>query len=459
MKKLMTMIDTKLLEKVVYNLCLQAGQELSPYSYNIISKAYKETHSLRLAHILQNAKKAHEISRPLCQDTGTVHIFMEVGNEVSFSSNPTDAINEGVKKCYVEKYFRKSVVENELISGKNRETNTPALINIDYVSGNSVKINVLLKGAGCDNVSEVKMMLPTTSEKEFVNFAVNTILEKGKNACPPVFVSIAAGTGAESVMLEAEKGYFSEKTDLPELVEKIKSEVKEKADKKFEGFYLADLKITAKPHHMASLPIAIAFNCHSLRIASATICRKNVSYSEKISKFEKIKEEKISEREVSTFDLEAVKNLKEGENVLLTGEILIARDAAHKKMMEYKLSGIPLPFELKDQFVFYAAPCPAMPDEIVGSIGPTTSNRMDKFLPEFPQVAATLGKGGRSAEAADFIRKNNSVYFEIEGGIATLLSSCFESYETVAFEELSTEAVCRAKINKLPAKVVFAKQN
>ena len=446
-------IKCDLIKEVVYNLCLQAGQEYSPYPYEKILKGYKEIKSQRLAHILQNAENAHNVSRPLCQDTGTVHIFMEVGNEISFDKNPSEAINEGVKKCYVEKFFRKSIVENAFISGKNLETNTPAIIDTEYVNGDKLTIRVLLKGAGCDNVSEVKMLLPTTKEEDFIDFIANTVLEKGKNACPPLFVSVAVGGSAENVMAEAEKAYFREENDLPEIRNKIIKKITENADKKYDNFYLADLKLTAKPHHMASLPVATAFNCHSLRIASAVIRDNDVQYSEKVPNFEQIKEKKSRKKEVNVNDRKELSELKDKEDVLLTGTILIARDAAHKKMLEYKKQGKKLPFDLKNAAIFYAAPCSAMPDEIVGPIGPTTSNRMDKFLPEFPEVAATLGKGERSEMAKEFIKQNKSVYFEIEGGIATLLSSCFESYKIIAFEELSTEAVCLAKIKKLPAKV------
>lgn len=449
----MTVINSELLQEAVYNLCLQAAQELSPYPYNTILKAYKKCSSNRLAEIIQNAEKAHSISRPLCQDTGTVHIFMEVGNEISFSSNPIDAINKGVEKCYVEQYFRKSVVENAFISGKNRENNTPALINIDYVSGNSVKIGVLLKGAGCDNVSEVKMLLPTTSEDEFVHFCAEKILEKGKNACPPVFVSIAVGGGAENVMANAEKAYFTRQNDLPKISEKIKQLVTKNEEPKYEGFYLADILTIAKPHHMASMPVAIAFNCHSLRISQAEIKDGKIQYSSSVEKYDHIELSKKEKKEVNVNDIKAIRSLKEGEEILLSGEILIARDAAHKKMLEFKKSGKKLPFELNSKMIFYAAPCPANPKEIVGPIGPTTAHRMDKFLAEFPEVLATLGKGPRSEQAAEIIRKNNSVYFEISGGIATLLASCFKKCEIIAFEELSTEAVYLAEVEKLPVKV------
>ena len=451
----MKIIDCEVLKEVVYNLCLQAGQELSPYPYEKILKKYEETKSLKLAHILQNAENAHKIQRPLCQDTGTVHIFMEVGNEISFSSNPINAINEGVKKCYVEKFFRKSIVENEFISGKNTETNTPALVDVEYISGDKLTVKVLLKGAGCDNVSEVQMMLPSTTEDEFVEKVSQIIKDRAKNACPPCYISIGIGTGAESVMAVTERGYFNDKNDMPELSKKILTNVNENAE---DNFLVADLKITAKNHHMASLPVAIAFNCHSLRVASATFENDEIHYSKKVENFEKIETSKSTAKEVKTNDFDEIRNLKEGENILLTGEILIARDAAHKKMLEYKNAKKPLPFDLENKIIFYAAPCSATPTEIVGPIGPTTSKRMDKFLPEFPQVLATIGKGDRSNDAKNYIRNAHSIYFEAEGGIATLLSSCFKSYEMIAFEELSTEAVCLAKIEKMPLKVSVSAQ-
>lgn len=449
----MKIIDCEVLKEVIYNLCLQAGQELSPYPYQKILSKFEETKSLKLAHILQNAENAHKIQRPLCQDTGTVHVFMEVGNEISFSSNPTDAINEGVKKCYVEKYFRKSIVENEFLSGKNTETNTPALIDVEYVSGNKLTINVLLKGAGCDNVSEIQMMLPSTTESEFAEKISQIIKDRAKNACPPCYISIAVGTGAESVMATAEKAFFNNKNDMPELSQKILKKINDE-----DNYLVADLKITAKNHHMASLPVAIAFNCHSLRIASATFENDDIFYSKKVEKFEQIKTSANTAKEVRTDDFDTIRNLKEGENILLTGEILIARDAAHKKMLEYKNTQKPLPFDIENKIIFYAAPCSATKSEIVGPIGPTTSKRMDKFLPEFPKILATIGKGNRSDDAKNYIRNANSVYFEAEGGIATLLSSCFESYEVIAFPELSTEAVCLAKIKKLPLKVSVSAQ-
>lgn len=453
----MAIIDTRILKETVYNLCLTAAQNLSVHAYEILKKEYAKNKSSRLAHILQNAKFSAENKKPLCQDTGTVHVFLDTGNAVSYTSDPYKTINEGVAQCYKENFFRKSVTENLLISAKNTGNNTPVIIESDYHDGNDVIVRVLLKGAGCDNVSSVEMMLPTATENDLTDFVTKKVLEKGKNSCPPLFISVSCGGSASNVLKNAEKNYFSENQN--ELADKIKNKINSLAEKKYDNFFAADVKLSLYPHHMASFPVGISINCHSLRIAEAKIKPDNsVIYSKTVRNYEEI-EDKAKEyvKEIFTTDTESIKNLKEGEKVLLTGEILIARDAAHRKMKEITDRGEKLPFEIKDKIIFYAAPCPPKPNEITGSIGPTTSSRMDKYIPEFPQIAATMGKGTRSKAAADYIRENNLVYFEVEGGIAAILSSKFTGYKIIAFEELLSEAVATATIKKLPVTVSVSK--
>ena len=453
----MAMTDTKTLKKTIYNLCLTAAQNLSQHACLILKKEYKTGKSSRLAHILQNAKFSAEAKKPLCQDTGTVHVFLDIGNAVSFDSDPYKAINEGVAQCYNENFFRKSITENLLISAQNTGNNTPVIIETDYHEGNDVIVQVLLKGAGCDNVSSVEMMLPTTTENDLIDFVSKKVLEKGKNSCPPLFISFSCGGSASNVLKNAENNYFSENRN--ELADKIKNKINSLAEKKYDNFFAADVKISLYPHHMASFPVGISINCHSLRIAEAKINPDNsVTYSKTVRNYDEIND--ITEKdlkEVFTNDTESIKKLKEGEKVLLTGEILVARDAAHRKMKEITDRGEELPFEIKDKIIFYAAPCPPKSDEITGSIGPTTSSRMDKYIPEFPQIIATMGKGTRSKAAADYIRKNNLVYFEVEGGIAAILSSKFTEYKIIAFKELLSEAVATAVVKRLPVTVSIAK--
>lgn len=450
-------VKTDLLEKVVYNLCKNAAQNLSEYTYGILKEEYKKNPSERIANILENARIAAESNKPLCQDTGTVHVFLDTGNNVSFLSNPYETINKAVSKCYKENFFRKSITENLLISAKNTGDNTPPVIETEYHKGDDVIIRVLLKGAGCDNVSSSDMLLPSTTENDFVEFVSNKVLEKGKNACPPLFISVSCGGASSNVLKNAEKNYFSENKN--ELADKIKAKINSLADKKYNNFFAADVKLSMYPHHMASFPVGISVNCHSLRISEARInSDETVEYSKNNVNFEKAAEkENKTVKEIHTSDTEAVRNLKEGENILLSGEIIIARDAAHRKMKEIISKGEELPFDIRDKIIFYAAPCPPKPNEITGSIGPTTSSRMDKYIGEFPQIAATIGKGTRSEEACDFIRINNMVYFEAEGGIAAILSSKFKSYKITAFPELLSEAAATAEVEKLPLTVAVSK--
>ena len=453
----MVTIDAKILKNTVYQLCFTAAENLSPYAFEIIKKEYETSKNQKLAHILENAKTAAENKKPLCQDTGSVHVFLDVGNAVNFTENPVKAINEGVSECYRDNFFRKSITENLLISAENTGDNTPVIIETDYHNGEDVIVRILLKGAGCDNVSTAEMLLPSTTEDELVNFVANKVLEKGKNSCPPLFISVSCGGSASNVLKNAEKNYFTNEKNKP--ANKIKTKINSLAEKKYEKFFAADVKISFYPHHMASFPVGISINCHSLRIAEAKINSDGtVSYSKSVEKYDEI--ENISEKnikEIFTSDIEGLRNLKEGEKVLLTGVIIIARDAAHRKMKEIIGKGERLPFDIKDKIIFYAAPCPPKEGEITGSIGPTTASRMDKYISEFPQIIGTIGKGTRSQEAIEFIRKNNQVYFEVDGGIAAILSYKFTAYKIAAFEELLSEAVAYATVKGLPVTVSAAK--
>ena len=163
----------------------------------------------------------------------------------------------------------------------------------------------------------------------------------------------------------------------------------------------------------------------------------------------------LKSQEVNTTDIDAIKALKQGEKVLLTGEIYVARDMAHKKLKEMLDKGEKLPIEIKNKIIFYAGPCPARPDEAIGPIGPTTSGRMDKFAVELYDkgLLATIGKGSRNQEVINAIHRNEAKYFGVIGGIAALLADKVKKSEIVAFEELGAEALYKLNIEKFPVKV------
>ena len=148
--------------------------------------------------------------------------------------------------------------------------------------------------------------------------------------------------------------------------------------------------------------------------------------------------------------------LKAGDIVSLSGSILIARDAAHKKIVEMITAGEGEPFPIKNEIIFYAGPAPTPQGEVIGSIGPTTSGRMDSYTPFLLErgLRGMIGKGKRSPEVLDAMIKHCAVYFGATGGIAVLLSRSVVSIEKVAFEELGPEAVLRLDIREMPLVVL-----
>lgn len=148
---------------------------------------------------------------------------------------------------------------------------------------------------------------------------------------------------------------------------------------------------------------------------------------------------------------EMIAGLKAGDEVLISGKIYTARDAAHKKF------GSQPPFDLKGQIIYYASPTPTKPGEVIGSIGPTTSSRMDAFAPDLMAAGlkGMIGKGSRSPEVIEAIKKNKAVYFTVPGGAAALYAKQVKSAKVVAYPELLSEAVYELEIVDFPATVTI----
>lgn len=154
---------------------------------------------------------------------------------------------------------------------------------------------------------------------------------------------------------------------------------------------------------------------------------------------------------------EAVKSLKSGDNVLISGEIYTARDSAHKRMMTQLERGEKLPFEIKDKIIYYAGPTPAKPGQVIGSCGPTTSGRMDAFAPTLIRLGLTgmIGKGERSHEVVAAMKECGAVYFGAIGGAGALIAKSITSAEVIAYDDLGTEAVRRLTVKDFPAIVII----
>jgi fumarate hydratase subunit beta len=153
---------------------------------------------------------------------------------------------------------------------------------------------------------------------------------------------------------------------------------------------------------------------------------------------------------------EVITSLHAGDMVLLSGEVYTARDVAHRRLYEAFLKSEKLPVDLSQSVLFYAAPTPAPPKKIIGSIGPTTSYRMDFFTPKLIEAGlrAMIGKGNRSPEVVEAIKQHKSVYFGAIGGIAALMSQCVKKVEMIAYEDLGPEAIRKLTVMNLPLIVI-----
>ena len=156
---------------------------------------------------------------------------------------------------------------------------------------------------------------------------------------------------------------------------------------------------------------------------------------------------------------EVTKNLKAGDYVYITGNMYVARDAAHKRMIEALENGEELPIDIKDATIYYMGPSPAREGRPIGSAGPTTATRMDKYAPTLLDLGekAMIGKGKRSKEVLDAIVRNNAVYFAAVGGAGALLSKCIIKSEVVCYEDLGAEAILKMEVKDFPVIVVVDK--
>ncbi len=458
----MSVIHTNLIYDTVKNLALLANTVLPVYDYDKLCKLYdneeNELAKSALSQILDNVKIACCDKRPLCQDTGFVTIFLEIGQNVHLEGELVNiVINNAIADAYNEYFLRKSIVESP-IKRINTENNTPALIHTQIVAGDNISIYLVPKGGGCENVSAFKMLMPADGLEGVKKFVLETVKSASSKPCPPIKVGIGIGSNFEGSAILSKKALLIEKS-VPDF-ENFENDLCNEINKLNIGVMglggnstCFDVKILQDACHIASLPVSVSVSCHSSRHAKAIISEDKVEIlpaEYKFKNIEQIASDKIFK--VNSNDIETIKSLKVGTDFLLSGKIYTARDAAHKKMVDLLNSGCDLPFEIKNSIIFYAGPCPANNNEVIGPVGPTTSARMDEFTPLLYDngLLATIGKGNRSSEVDKSIRQNGGKYFTITGGVASLLKKCVKSSRVVAYPELGAEAIFELEVKNLP---------
>lgn len=273
----MRFIEEKQITRAVKEMCIEAAHKLPCDVLCAIKAAQAKEIGLAkkiLSLALKNAQIAKEENLPLCQDTGTAVFFIDIGQEVFVKGNLERAVNAGVKQGYKEGYLRKSIVKDPLFLRQNTKDNTPAVCHINFCKGDKIKINLLLKGGGAENMSALKFLTPSADAEEIASFVLETVKKGGAKACPPLVIGVGVGGNFEKCPQLAKKA----------LLRKIGSRHKNAKYASLEKSILARVnklnigpqgfggKTTALavfiedyPCHIASLPVAVNIGCHSNR--------------------------------------------------------------------------------------------------------------------------------------------------------------------------------------------------
>lgn len=228
-----------------------------------------------LERLLENMEVAALEKIPLCQDTGVVIVSLEIGREVSVEGDLYEAINRGVARGYREGYLRGSIVGNPLFERRNTGDNTPAIIHVDLIGGDRLRLTLMAKGAGAENMSRLTVLKPSEGLEGVENFVLKTVAEAGANACPPLIIGVGIGGTFDSVGWLAKKallrGMGVRNTD-PRYAE-LELRLLDKVNKLGIGpmgvggrVTALDLRIEAAPSHIASLPVAVNLDCHAHRV-------------------------------------------------------------------------------------------------------------------------------------------------------------------------------------------------
>ena len=437
------------------------------------SKAAKDA----MAQILINSRMCAQGHRPICQDTGIVTVFLEIGMDVRFEDATMgieDIANEGVRRAYLhpDNVLRASVLADPDGARRNTKDNTPAVIHVKLVPGNKVDVHVAAKGGGSEAKSKFAMLNPSDS---VVDWVLEQIPKMGAGWCPPGMLGIGIGGTAEKAMMIAKEALL-EPVNIQELqargaqtrAEEIRLELFDKVNKLGIGAQglgglttVVDIKVADFPTHAANKPVAIIPNCAATRHAHFTLDGSGPAAlpAPKLEDWPEITwEVGDGVRRVNMNDItpEMVKDWQPGETVLLSGKMLTGRDAAHKRMVDMINKGEELPVDLKGRFIYYVGPVDPVREEVVGPAGPTTATRMDKFtrtVLEETGLLGMIGKAERGPMAIDAIRDNEAVYLMAVGGAAYLVSQAIKGAEVVGFADLGMEAIYEFDVVDMPVTV------
>lgn len=280
MKEIQAKKITDVVEKLCVDACTRLGEDWWQVIDNAIAQEESPLGKDMLRIVKENARLAADTGEAICQDTGLAVVFLEIGQDVHVVGGDLyEAVNEGVRRGYVNGYLRKSVVKDPLIR-ENTGDNTPAIIHVQIVPGSDLKIVVAPKGAGSENSSGLKMLKPADGKDGVVNFVLKTVEAAGPNACPPIVLGVGIGGNLETSALLAKKALLrplGRRHPEPHIAG-LEEELLELVNKTGIGpqglggrITALDVHVEVYPTHIASLPVAVNIQCHASRHSEAVL--------------------------------------------------------------------------------------------------------------------------------------------------------------------------------------------
>jgi fumarate hydratase class I len=431
-----------------------------------------------MAQILINSRMCALGHRPICQDTGIVTVFLKIGMNVQWeaSMSVSDMVNEGVRRAYLDpdNVLRASILADPAGARSNTKDNTPAVIHMEVVEGDTVDVQIAAKGGGSENKSKLVMLNPSDS---IVDWVVKTLPTMGAGWCPPGMLGIGIGGTAEKAAVLAKESLM-EPIDIQDLrergpanrVEELRLEIMDAVNKLGIGAQglgglttVVDVKIKDYPTHAASLPVAMIPNCAATRHTHFVLDGSGPSLQTppNVDDWPDITweaGENVKRVNLDTVSREETAAWRPGDTLLLSGKMLTGRDAAHKKIRELIESGEGLPagVDFEGKFIYYVGPVDPVRDEVMGPAGPTTATRMDKFtdfILEHTGLMGMIGKAERGPVGIAAIKKHKATYLMAVGGAAYLVSKAIVGARVVAFPELGMEAIYEFEVQDMPVTV------
>lgn len=429
-----------------------------------------------LTQVLVNSRMCAIGHRPICQDTGIVIVFLEVGMDVQWDAELSveEMVNEGVRQAFIDSSnpLRASVLGDPEGDRVNTCDNTPAVVHTRIVRGDELAVEVAAKGGGSEAKAKFTMLNPSDSVVDWILDVVPTM---GAGWCPPGILGVGIGGTPEKAMLLAKEAMM-EPIDIHELkdrgaqnrAEELRLELYDRVNALGIGAQglgglttVLDVKVKDYPTHAANKPVAVIPNCTATRHLRFVLDGSGPAVLEPpdLDDWPEIAFEMgpdVKRVNVDSITAEGVADWEAGDTLLLSGKLLTGRDAAHQRLISLLQTGEPLPVDFRNRFIYYVGPVDPVGDEVVGPAGPTTATRMDKFVGEMLEKTGLLGMIGKAERgdlAIEAIRNFGAVSLIAVGGAAYLVSKAIVGSRVLAFEDLGMEAICEFEVKDMPVTV------